>query len=56
MKAMLTQAGDMCYGNEGEDDKWEAVERVEWLVTDPLYGEEGPAMWEDDTLRNYAET
>jgi len=36
---------DMCYGSESEGDKAKAVAVVKWLERDPLYGEDGPALW-----------
>lgn len=43
---------DMCYGEgkENEKDMVEAVKRVPWLRTDPLYGDEGPVTWDPDVL------
>ncbi|EUC42388.1 hypothetical protein COCMIDRAFT_103644 [Bipolaris oryzae ATCC 44560] len=44
---------DMCYGKEGEESKAEAVGHVEWLKKDPLYGDDGPAVWEKEKLNQY---
>ncbi|USP75558.1 hypothetical protein yc1106_02832 [Curvularia clavata] len=41
---------DMCYGKEGEEDKAQAVGKVKWVERDPLYGEDGPAVWEREKL------
>jgi uncharacterized protein YjlB len=36
---------DMCYGQEGEEDKAKAVAGVRWFERDPLYGKDGPTLW-----------
>ncbi|RMZ71835.1 cupin domain-containing [Pyrenophora seminiperda CCB06] len=41
---------DMCYGKEGEEKKARAVGSVEWLTKDPLYGDDGPVLWDRDRL------
>ena len=41
---------DMCYGKEGEEEKARAVGRVEWFKKDPLYGDDGPVLWERQKL------
>ncbi|KAL9615412.1 MAG: hypothetical protein Q9167_000090 [Letrouitia subvulpina] len=35
---------DMCYGKEGEEDKVKGIEKVEWFLRDPVYGDEGPVL------------
>ena len=42
---------DMCYGKAGEEGKAQAVKEVKWLEKDPLYGDDGPATWEDEKLK-----
>ncbi|KAF2109833.1 RmlC-like cupin domain-containing protein [Lophiotrema nucula] len=39
---------DMCYGNAGEEAKADAVKDVKWFEKDPLYGDDGPALWKHD--------
>lgn len=41
---------DMCYGKAGEEQKAEAVGRVEWLEKDPMYGDDGPVLWSRERL------
>ena len=41
---------DMCYGKAGEEDKAKAAARVEWFKRDPLYGHDGPVLWERKRL------
>ena len=41
---------DMCYGKSGEEEKAGAVAKVAWLKKDPLYGNDGPALWSMDKL------
>ena len=41
---------DMCYGNAGEEQKAENVGSVKWFERDPLYGEDGPVLWEREKL------
>ncbi|KZM22504.1 uncharacterized protein EKO05_0000828 [Ascochyta rabiei] len=41
---------DMCYGKTGEEAKAEAVGRVSWLEKDPMYGDDGPALWGKEKL------
>lgn len=36
---------DMCYGREGEEEKVKAIEGLGWFDKDPIYGDEGPALW-----------
>ncbi|KAL6719939.1 hypothetical protein ACLMJK_001860 [Lecanora helva] len=33
---------DMCYGNEGEEDKVKAISELGWFERDPIYGDAGP--------------
>jgi len=33
---------DMCYGENGEEEKFEGISSLGWFEKDPLYGEEGP--------------
>jgi len=35
---------DMCYGENGEEDKVLAINRVKWFERDPLYGNLGPVL------------
>ncbi|KAL2865333.1 cupin domain-containing protein [Aspergillus lucknowensis] len=35
---------DMCYGQPGEESKWQAIGRLGWFGRDPLYGKDGPAL------------
>ncbi|KAF1976662.1 hypothetical protein BU23DRAFT_390142, partial [Bimuria novae-zelandiae CBS 107.79] len=42
---------DMCYGRAGEDEKAKAVGSVPWLKKDPLYGDDGPALWGEEELK-----
>ncbi|KAH7562799.1 hypothetical protein BM1_02319 [Bipolaris maydis] len=44
---------DMCYGKKSEESQAEAVGRVEWLKKDPLYGDDGPAVWEKEKLDQF---
>lgn len=44
---------DMCYGREGEEDKARAAAEVKWLEKDPLYGENGPALWDRERLEEH---
>lgn len=41
---------DMCYGKKGEESKIEACGKVEWFRKDPLYGEDGPVLWNKDKI------
>lgn len=41
---------DMCYDKKGEEDKAKAVGTIEWLEKDPLYGEDGPVVWNREKL------
>lgn len=41
---------DMCYGKEGEQEKAQAVRDVQWLEKDPIYGDDGPALWGRERL------
>lgn len=42
---------DMCYGKAGEEEKARAVKDVAWLKKDPLYGEDGPVLWDEARLK-----
>jgi len=46
---------DMCYGKSGEEDKMKAVANVEWLEKDPIYGEDGPALWSNEKVKEKSE-
>ena len=35
---------DMCYGNEGEEDKVKGIEMLGWFEKDPIYGDAGPVL------------
>ncbi|KAF2136114.1 uncharacterized protein K452DRAFT_292697 [Aplosporella prunicola CBS 121167] len=35
---------DMCYGNEGEEDKVKGIGGLGWFERDPVYGDQGPAL------------
>ena len=35
---------DMCYGSEGERAKNQGISELPWLSSDPVYGQDGPAM------------
>ena len=35
---------DMCHGEKGEEGKIREIAGLPWLVTDPVYGEGGPAV------------
>jgi len=35
---------DMCYGRAGEEAKVKAIEGLDWLERDPLYGDDGPSL------------
>jgi len=35
---------DMCYGNEGEEEKVKGIERLGWFKRDPVYGDQGPSL------------
>ena len=35
---------DMCYGEEGEEERVERIKDVEWWAKDPIYGSEGPVV------------
>lgn len=41
---------DMCFGREDEEDKVRRAGEVAWLERDPLYGEDGPALWGRERL------
>jgi uncharacterized protein YjlB len=41
---------DMCYGNEGEEGNVEKAKGVKWFGKDPLYGDDGPVLWENEKL------
>lgn len=47
---------DMCYGKEGEEEKAQAVGRVEWLERDPMYGDDGPVLWGRERLERSAKS
>ncbi len=38
---------DMCHGTEDEKGKIEKIGELPWLKTDPIYGDDGPAMHVD---------
>ena len=44
---------DMCYGRKGEEEKTEAAGKVAWVKSDPLYGEDGPAVWDKERLDRF---
>jgi uncharacterized protein YjlB len=44
---------DMCYGKAGEEDNVQAVKDVKWLEKDPLYGDDGPATWKEEELKQH---
>lgn len=35
---------DMCYGNEGEEEKVQNIEGLGWFQRDPVYGDQGPCL------------
>ncbi|WYZ36858.1 hypothetical protein EsH8_II_000364 [Colletotrichum jinshuiense] len=35
---------DMCYGKHGEEQKVGRICDIEWFTTDPVYGDNGPAV------------
>ena len=35
---------DMCYGEKGEEEKVQGIERVDWFHRDPLFGTDGPVL------------
>lgn len=35
---------DICFGQEDEEDKVEGIAKVDWFHTDPLFGDDGPAL------------
>ena len=35
---------DMCYGNEGEEERVKGIASLGWFERDPIYGNEGPAL------------
>ena len=35
---------DMCYGNDGEEEKVRAIGGLGWFKRDPLYGDQGPCL------------
>ena len=35
---------DMCYGQEGEDEKIKEISSLGWFGKDPLYGDDGPVL------------
>ena len=43
---------DMCYGKAGEEGKVEACGKVRWFEKDPIYGEEGPVLWDNKKTVN----
>lgn len=47
---------DMCYGKAGEEKKAEAVASVKWLDKDPLYGDDGPVLWDAEKLQKIGKT
>lgn len=38
------QNWDMCYGHDGEENKVEAISKLEWFKRDPVYGDDGPSL------------
>lgn len=38
------QSWDMCYGNEGEEEKVKSIGDLGWFERDPIYGDEGPVL------------
>ena len=44
---------DMCYGKATEEEKAVKVGKVKWLEKDPLYGEDGPALWDKKRLEEH---
>ena len=38
---------DMCYGQEDEQSKIEAIKDLPWFERDPVYGEQGPVLDKD---------
>ncbi|KAJ5727859.1 hypothetical protein N7493_005679 [Penicillium malachiteum] len=36
---------DMCYGNAGEEKKVQAIRDLAWFHRDPLFGDDGPALY-----------
>lgn len=47
---------DMCYGKEGERDLAEKVRDVKWFERDPMYGADGPVLWEGGRLKAHQES
>lgn len=43
---------DMCYGREGEEKAVQRISTLEWLKSDPLYGDGGPAVTEQSHHRD----
>lgn len=35
---------DMCYGKEGEEGKVDGIKKLGWFERDPVYGDEGPVL------------
>lgn len=35
---------DMCYGQEGEEEKVKGIKGLSWFERDPVYGDEGPVL------------
>lgn len=35
---------DMCYGEEGEENKVKGIASLGWFKEDPMYGDEGPCL------------
>lgn len=38
---------DMCYGQEGEEVKVNAIKDLKWFTRDPIYGDNGPVLHND---------
>ncbi|KAL6704052.1 hypothetical protein ACN47E_008816 [Coniothyrium glycines] len=46
---------DMCYGKDGEENMSEKIKTLDWLKRDPLYGDDGPVLWEREKLERRAQ-
>lgn len=44
---------DMCYGKIDEEEQRQNVVNVKWLEKDPLYGVDGPALWDVQKLEKH---
>ena len=38
------KAWDMCYGEQGEEERVKGIANVEWFERDPVYGDQGPSL------------